>query len=370
MSHNVTWTNPAAYATHIEVLRGATNPPSSVVATVAVGTLGASQSTTVAGGARTDYVAVRAVNQTPDPDVSSSLSNVLRANQVPTVGTVIPDQTGIAGDSDAVLDLDTYFDDDGADTNLTYSIVGSPASASLSGTRNKTLTVSKAAAVTESVTIRATDAGGLTVDDTFTVTIAAGSTIVFNDLFVQASNPELSTHTPDIGAAWVKIGSSPDLTIVSASSAVRNPSSAAAGRYRAPTAITTETYDVEATVAQSSSQPFAAVGIYGRLEASGTNSQVERLAFMYDVGAGGWTLELKDYGAALTSSGAWPGGDVAMKLKVTPTRVEGWANGVLKLAIDSAIGSATGRFAGLVNMNWSNSTEAFLIKDFKVTRYP
>jgi hypothetical protein len=370
MSHNVTWTNPPANATHIEVLRAATNPPSSVVATVAVGTLGASQSTTVAGGARTDYIAVRAVNQTPDPDVSSSLSNVLRANQVPTVGTVIPDQTGVAGDSDAVLDLDTYFDDDGADTNLTYSIVGSPASASLAGTRNKTLTVSKAAAVTESVTIRATDAGGLTVDDTFTVTIAAGSTIVFNDLFVQASNPELSIHTPDTGTAWVKFTGSSDLTINSTSSAVRNPAAAGAGRYRATPSISGETYDVDATINQASTQGGAAVGVMARLESSGTNSQLERCSFTYDNGIGGWSLELKDFGAASTLVQAWPGGDVAMKLKVTPTRVEGWANGALKLAIDSAIGSAAGRYAGLVNMNWSNGTEAFIVKDFKVTTYP
>jgi hypothetical protein len=369
MSHNVTWTNPAAYATHIEVLRGATNPPSSVVATVAVGTLGASQSTTVAGGARTDYIAVRAVNQTPDPDVSSGLSNVLRANQVPTVGTVIPDQTGVAGDSSAVLDLDTYFDDDGADTNLTYSIVGSPASASLSGVRNKTLTVSKASAVTESVTIRATDAGGLTVDDIFTVTITAGSTIVFNDSFVQASNPELSTHTPTVGTSWVKQSGS-DLTIDSADSAVRNPAAAGAGRYRATPSLSVETYDVEATVSQASSQSLAAVGVQGRLESSGTTSQLERCTFSYDVGIAGWSLELKDYGAAVTLTEAWPGGDVVMKLKVTPTAVQGWVNGVQKLSITSAIGSAAGRFAGLVNMNWSNGTKAFIVKDYKVTTYP
>lgn len=98
-------------------------------------------------------------------------------NQAPTIQSALPDISGVVGDPDVVISLDDYFADDAGDAALTYSLLGTTTACALSGTRGETLTVSRLAAVSGTRLVQATDTGGLTVTQSFNLSVAGDSLI-------------------------------------------------------------------------------------------------------------------------------------------------------------------------------------------------
>ena len=114
------------------------------------------------------------------------------ANTAPKLTSALPDQTL---DEDTNLDdafnLESYFDDaEDSSAGLTYTVVlqtnNSIVDATIDGTNNIDLNTLANMYGTNDVTIRATDTGGLWVEDTFTITVNP-----IND------NPTLTTALPD-----------------------------------------------------------------------------------------------------------------------------------------------------------------------------
>lgn len=128
----------------------------------------------------------------------------------PPVWTPIPTVTGEPGDPDDPISLDTYASDPESGP-LVYSFVGTPpAGYALSGARNETLTVGKAAAASDSAAVRATNAAGLSADTTVSRQIAPAvvETLAFSNDFATVTGvvsapgqiPFTGT-TPEIGGA-------------------------------------------------------------------------------------------------------------------------------------------------------------------------
>lgn len=103
------------------------------------------------------YYAV--LDQTGAPDATSAAVTVTGTAPADTVGPVwqaLPDVTGVAGDPDVILDLPSYVSDDsGAPPVIT--LVGTYPDVTLD---NGDLVVSRSSVVSDTVTVRATDAAG------------------------------------------------------------------------------------------------------------------------------------------------------------------------------------------------------------------
>jgi hypothetical protein len=109
-------------------------------------------------------------SNTPGAEVEGTWDYLDVIGSQPSVPLPLPDVTETVGGASQDIDLDTYFDDDEGDGNLTYTIevVTNPdIGASLAGS---TLTLTfPAFAATSVITIRATDTDGYFVEQTFTV---------------------------------------------------------------------------------------------------------------------------------------------------------------------------------------------------------
>lgn len=105
-------------------------------------------------------------------------------NQPPTTSGGIPDESVLENAASSVINLDTYFNDDAGDDNLTYSLITTDPvffSTSVNNTSNE-LTIDYVNLGTGgpvNVTVRATDSEGESVDQTFGVTVN-GSSVTFS----------------------------------------------------------------------------------------------------------------------------------------------------------------------------------------------
>ena len=112
----------------------------------------------------------------PDAAAAEQSFDVTVPNRAPEPTDTIPDQELAVGDS-AVIELEDYFSDPDGDT-LAYAPETSDesvAAVSISGT---TLTVQAAAKGTATIKVTATDGGGLTVADSFDVTVPNQAPVV------------------------------------------------------------------------------------------------------------------------------------------------------------------------------------------------
>ena len=91
----------------------------------------------------------------------------------PTVEQVLPNVTALINDSNVLYELDQFFTDDGGDENFTYSVAGNtnPTAIDASISNNTLTIVIPSSAATADITIRATDANGFFVEQTFTVNV-------------------------------------------------------------------------------------------------------------------------------------------------------------------------------------------------------
>ncbi len=116
----------------------------------------------------------------------------------PFIEQTLPDVSVAVSASAQTIDLDNYFADNDGDGNLNYTVESNTNTAVGASVLDNTLTLSfPATPEVAQLTIRATDSGGLTVEQTFTVTVsdeavtvlrirAAGATLAATD----APNPD------------------------------------------------------------------------------------------------------------------------------------------------------------------------------------
>ena len=91
----------------------------------------------------------------------------------PVITDTIPDRTVLQGATDDLIDLNTHFDDDQGNGNLTYSITGNDGnyvSAVISGS-DLTLSYPAANNDTATIKVRATDVNGYFIEDSFVVRV-------------------------------------------------------------------------------------------------------------------------------------------------------------------------------------------------------
>ncbi len=91
----------------------------------------------------------------------------------PTVEQEMPNVAALIDGPNVFLDLDEFFTDDGGDENFTFSVAGNtnPTAIDASISNNTLTIVIPSAAATADITIRATDANGFFVEQTFTVNV-------------------------------------------------------------------------------------------------------------------------------------------------------------------------------------------------------
>ena len=118
------------------------------------------------------------------------------SNRAPeTVGS-ISDRTMTAGQS-ATLDASSYFSDPDGD-RLTYSARSSSSDVASAGVSGSTVTIDAVSQGTATIRVTATDPGGLSAEQSFTVTVGGGGGAP--DLVVQS--PAVDDDTPDAGASF------------------------------------------------------------------------------------------------------------------------------------------------------------------------
>ncbi len=114
----------------------------------------------------------------------------------PFVELALPDIEAMISDNDQTFNLDDYFGDDNGDGNLVYSVEDNTNTAVGASIAGSTLTVSfPATPEVSQLTIRATDNGGLFVEQTFTVTVSDEPVPI---LRIRANGPTLAaTDAPN-----------------------------------------------------------------------------------------------------------------------------------------------------------------------------
>ena len=120
----------------------------------------------------------------------------------PTVQQQLPDINELIGASPTSFDLDNYFSDDGGDANLTYTVeTNTDPSIGASVTDNMLDITFPASAASSDITVRATDGGGLFVEQTFSVTVTDQPVPIIR---IRANGPTITatdTGNPD----WIGI---------------------------------------------------------------------------------------------------------------------------------------------------------------------
>ena len=102
--------------------------------------------------------------------VSVFVQGVAEANDAPTTVGTIPKQTLKLGGAAVTIDVSSYFSDADGDT-LTYTATSSDEAKATVSVSSATVTITAVAAGTATITVTATDPGGLSVDQSFTVTV-------------------------------------------------------------------------------------------------------------------------------------------------------------------------------------------------------
>lgn len=135
-------------------------------------------------------------------EIESTWDYLNVAGSRPFIAQVLPDVDKLINAPDEDTDLDAYFEDNNGTANLTYTVEGNTNTAIGASITGNTLTLSfPSAAAASDITIRATDAGALFVEQTFTVTVTEQAGILFRvnagDVLIPATdagNPDWSAN--------------------------------------------------------------------------------------------------------------------------------------------------------------------------------
>ena len=142
-------------------------------------------------GSGTATITVTATD--PDGDAATQSFQVTVPNRAPeTVGT-IPAQTAALGDTSTVL-LRSYFDDPNGDV-LTYTAASSDPAVTVATVSGSVLTIRAVGAGFSSITITATDPGGLSATQSFAVTVVNPDRDALEALYRATDGPNWTDNT-------------------------------------------------------------------------------------------------------------------------------------------------------------------------------
>lgn len=149
------------------------------------------------------------VTDTAGNDTTQSVTvNLQNVNEAPTVvsGSEIPDSTAVTGQSFSIaasVVAGAFSDPDSGDT-LTYSATGLPSGLSINATTGAITGTAATAAAATNIVVTATDAGGLTVTDTFALAVVSAPTVsstVDGVTNLDVRSPIVLTFSDDVTAA-------------------------------------------------------------------------------------------------------------------------------------------------------------------------
>lgn len=129
------------------------------------------------------------------------------------------------------------------------------------------------------------------------------ATIYIQDTFTEASDTELSLHTPDTGGAWSKHPSfATAATVIAADDNLRGDSSTASSLYINATAPGVDDYEIAWTARQTTVDTGSRVGAAGRYNATTNNG------YLLYYGGSDWTLGVVVSGT-YTELATWNGSE-------------------------------------------------------------
>ncbi|MBC2840342.1 PKD domain-containing protein [Robiginitalea sp. SC105] len=135
---------------------------------------------------------------TPGVELEGTWDFLNVIGEVPTIEQQIPDITRVISTADEDNDLDAFFEDDGGDANLTYTVESNSNPAIGAVISGNILTLSyPATPEIADITVRATDLDGFFVEQTFTVTITDAPIVLYR---VNTGGPALTAI--DGGLDW------------------------------------------------------------------------------------------------------------------------------------------------------------------------
>ena len=155
-------------------------------------------------------------SNTPGAEVEGTWDYLNVSGRQPTIQALIPDlEESLGGASSQDIDLDAFFQDDDGDANLVYTIeLESDPSIGTSITGNTLTLTFPAFAASSTITVRATDAAGLFVEQTFTVSVTSRVPIYR----INAGGPELPASDASSPVWSADTGASPSPQLANAGS--------------------------------------------------------------------------------------------------------------------------------------------------------
>ena len=189
---------------------------------------------------------------------------------------------------------------------------------------------------------------------------------VANDDFTQGSNVTLVSHTPTgpgAGNGWIVQISGGNITDLSTGK-ITDSSGSNGNRYKMSNNLGSDQMNIQAdfTSAGSSGSPVF-FGLIGRLSSATGSSAIEG-HYDHSVSGGSWIIGDGTTSASLAQ--AWPGGTVTMKLEVRSGVSNLYANGVLKVTLNT--NKCTGQnYAGIFLGNFSGGAGKMTADNYQST---
>jgi hypothetical protein len=170
-------------------------------------------------------------------------------------------------------------------------------------------------------------------------------TVVFRDLFTEASDTAIASHTADLGGGWTL--SSGNVQVGGGLGYVRDGPATGGHRARITTALSVLEYDVAADVSIITNSGFRFAGLSGRRDPAGGYE------FKYDCSGAQWTLD--NSGTSSNLSEAWPGNPTALLLQIRTATKKGFVGGVEKVSLSDDENGTDGYYAGIIVGDFSGA---------------
>ena len=197
--------------------------------------------------------------------------------------------------------------------------------------------------------------GSVTMSATRACTATFNLMPVANDTFTQASNVTLASHIPTgagAGTSWVAQIAGANVTNRS-TGVIADSTGSNGNRYKMNNNLGSSQMDVQADFTSSgSSGSFVFFGLLARLPASTGTSTIEG-SYDHAVAGGSWVIG--DGTSSASTAEAWPGGTVNMKLEIRTGVARLYANGVLKVTLNTNLFSGN-NYAGIFLGNFSGTS--------------
>lgn len=192
-----------------------------------------------------------------------------------------------------------------------------------------------------------------------------GPVILFNDTFTELGSPNLGSHTPEVGTSWTAFaGNTSNLQILAADDFVTCVNFNRGHRYNATDDLGTTTYDVQGDFSTGNvgSGTNLAWGPTARNTAA---TSIGALEFVYDTSVGGGSYTCGS--DTLTEAWGTPIDTFAtMKMEVRAGTTSCYKDGVLKITNTSNPNPSTGRWAGILLLNFLGADARLRCDNFSI----